>query len=67
VTLGRETPRRAPRGRLKPKHLMTINWADGAPGFSWPNSYFATAVPTEKSVLVAAVDVAANDGYATGR
>ena len=28
---------------------------------------FSQAVPTEKSVLVAAVDVAADDGYASGR
>jgi len=30
---------------LWPRHLMTINWADRGPGFSWPVAYKATYVP----------------------
>ena len=28
-----------------PTHLFTINWADSAPGLSWPVAYHATYVP----------------------
>jgi len=38
--------RRAERKvELWPRHLLTINWADSGPGFSWPVSYYATYVP----------------------
>ena len=30
---------------LWPRHLLTINWADTAPGYSWPVAYKATYVP----------------------
>jgi hypothetical protein len=30
---------------LWPRHLLTINWADSAPGVSWPVAYKATYVP----------------------
>jgi hypothetical protein len=28
-----------------PRFLLTINWADSGPGFSWPESYHATWLP----------------------
>jgi hypothetical protein len=31
--------------QLVPRHLLTINWADSGPGFSWPVAYFATYIP----------------------
>ena len=30
---------------ITPRHLLTINWADSAPGYSWPESYYVTFVP----------------------
>ena len=33
------------RVELWPRHLLTINWADSGPGFSWPVAYNATYVP----------------------
>lgn len=30
---------------LLPQHLFTINWADSAPGVSWPESYYVTYFP----------------------
>src|SRR5262249_14743211 len=30
---------------LSPRHLLTINWADSGPGFSWPVAYYAVYVP----------------------
>ena len=31
--------------QLVPRHLLTINWADSGPGFSWPVAYYATYIP----------------------
>jgi hypothetical protein len=46
VTLGRREPRRrSARRSLQPRHLLTINWADSGPGFSWPEAYHVTAPP----------------------
>lgn len=28
-----------------PQHLFTINWADSAPGISWPEAYHVTYIP----------------------
>ena len=28
-----------------PQHLLLINWADSAPGVSWPEDYYCTYVP----------------------
>ncbi len=30
---------------LFPIHLLEINWDDSQPGFSWPESYYATLLP----------------------
>ena len=42
---------------LWPHHLLTINWADSGPGFSWPVAYKATYVPVfDRTVVTASVD-----------
>jgi hypothetical protein len=42
---------------LWPRHLLTINWADSAPGVSWPVAYKATYVPGfDRTVLTASAD-----------
>ena len=42
---------------LWPRHLMTINWADRGPGFSWPVAYKATYVPGfSRTVVTASAD-----------
>jgi hypothetical protein len=42
--------RKVKRGRnrrvvVAPRHLFTINWANSAPGFPWPEAYHATFIP----------------------
>lgn len=39
---------------LWPRHLLTINWADSGPGFSWPVAYKATYVPGFDHTIVTA-------------
>ena len=39
---------------LVPQHLLTINWADSGPGFSWPVAYKATFVPAFDQIVVTA-------------
>ena len=42
---------------LWPRHLLTINWADSAPGYSWPVAYKATYVPGfDRTVVTASAD-----------
>jgi hypothetical protein len=42
---------------LWPHHLLTINWADSGPGFSWPVAYKATFVPRfDRTVVTASAD-----------
>jgi hypothetical protein len=42
---------------LWPHHLLTINWADSGPGFSWPVAYKATYVPVfDRTVVTASAD-----------
>jgi hypothetical protein len=42
---------------LWPRHLLTINWADSGPGFSWPVAYKATYVPLfDRTVVTASAD-----------
>jgi len=42
---------------LWPRHLMTINWADSGPGFSWPVAYNVSYVPGfDRSVVTASAD-----------
>jgi hypothetical protein len=47
ITLGREVATRRARRTIElvPQYLMTINWADSGPGFSWPVAYHVTWVP----------------------
>jgi hypothetical protein len=51
---GREIKARHARRivELVPQHLMTINWADNAPGFSWPVAYYVTWVPIYNRYVV---------------
>jgi hypothetical protein len=42
---------------LWPQHLFTINWADTAPGYSWPVAYNAIYVPGfDRTVVTASAD-----------
>jgi hypothetical protein len=42
---------------LSPRHLLTINWADSGPGFSWPVAYYAVYVPGfDRTVVTASGD-----------
>ena len=42
---------------LWPHHLLTINWADSGPVFSWPVAYKATYVPVfDRTVVTASAD-----------
>ncbi len=45
-------PLRLPARVLLPKYLFTINWANSAPGYSWPEAYHATSVPSFKTTIV---------------
>ena len=47
ITLAREVKARRARRtvELVPRYLLTINWADSGPGFSWPVAYHVTWVP----------------------
>jgi hypothetical protein len=59
VTLGRNYRDRAAvrTVELTPRHLLTINWADSAPGFSWPEEYRVTYVPLyDVHVVTGSVD-----------
>ncbi len=37
-----------------PQHLLLINWADSAPGVSWPEDYYCTYVPEHERHIVTA-------------
>jgi hypothetical protein len=40
-----------------PQNLFMINWADSAPGFSWPEDYHVTCVPEfQRMVVTASMD-----------
>ena len=46
VVFGRKhQPRRGLTVDPLPRFLLTINWADSGPGYSWPESYHATFLP----------------------
>lgn len=45
---------RAAKLSFNPKHLLTLNWADSGPGFSWPEAYYITYVPTFNQYIVTA-------------
>ena len=58
VTLARKLKRpRARRVVAAPRHILTINWANSGPGFSWPEAYHATPIPGfDKYVVTASRD-----------
>lgn len=60
VVLGRKPRKRTPGAghRVVSSHLFTINWADSAPGLSWPEAYHAVLVPEYKRYVV----IASQDG-----
>ena len=42
---------------LFPQFLFVINWADSAPGISWPESYFVTYLPfIDRYIVTASMD-----------
>lgn len=42
---------------MLPQHLFTINWADSAPGISWPEAYHSTYIPDfDRYVVTASFD-----------
>ena len=50
---------------LKPVHLFTINWADSAPGYSWPVAYYLSWIPGfDRFVITSSADSPDADGYA---
>ena len=49
---------------LMPQHVLTINWADSGPGFSWPVAYHVTWVPIyDQYVVTQSADSPDVDGY----
>ena len=49
---------------LLPQHLMTINWADSGPGYSWPVAYHVTWVPLyDKYIVTESADSPDAHGY----
>ena len=59
TTLGRKLRGRAAKRTVEitPTHLVTINWADSGPGFSWPEAYHVTYVPYyDEYIVTASVD-----------
>ena len=50
---------------VHPVHLLTINWGDSGPGFSWPEAYHVTSLPGyDVSVVTASADSPDTHGYA---
>jgi hypothetical protein len=49
---------------IQPRHLLTINWADSGPGFSWPMAYYVTWLPYyDRFVVTASSDCTEVFGY----
>jgi hypothetical protein len=64
VQFARKHPRRRTRRRLISRHLFTINWADGGPGFSWPEAYRLTWLTGyDVAVVTASADCPDMHGY----
>jgi hypothetical protein len=64
TVLGRKTwdcPVRVRRDLLNPIHLFEINWAD-SPGWSWPETYYATLLPGY-DVYVVTLSQGSGDSY----
>ena len=56
VIINRQLHKRLPNPNLDfdPQHIVTINWADSGPGYSWPESYHITHVHTFDKYIVTA-------------
>jgi hypothetical protein len=54
ATFGRTYRKRRKSKKLEflPQHLFTINWADSAPGFSWPEAYNLAYIPRRHRYVV---------------
>lgn len=65
VVLGRAIRPRPDRPVVAlPQHLFTINWADTAPGISWPEAYHLTLVPGyQHHIVTASQDSPEATGY----
>jgi len=65
IERGRPLTRLTLRDRnLAPLHLLTINWGDSGPGFSWPEAYYATWLPGyEVTIMSASADSPDAHGY----
>lgn len=49
---------------LQSRQLLTINWADSGPGFSWPVAYYVTWLPWyDRFVMTASADCPDAFGY----
>ena len=49
---------------LPPGHLLTINWADSGPGYSWPVAYYVAWLPYyDRFVVTASADCPECFGY----
>jgi len=56
VSRGEARPPHGSNISLMGQHLFTINWADGAPGMSWPTAYYAVWLPIRDLWVVTASD-----------
>jgi hypothetical protein len=56
VSRGDPRPGHGSKVSLVGRHLFTINWADGAPGMSWPTAYHAVWLPIWDVWVVTASD-----------
>ena len=56
VEVSRLPHRRLPDAKLNfnPQHVCTLNWADSGPGFSWPEAYYITYLPSFNCHVVTA-------------
>ena len=63
VLLGRDIhPHHVRKMELRPRHLFSINWADTAPGISWPEVYHLVLLPGfDRYVITASAD--SDDAY----
>ena len=54
--VNRKPHERLPKPKLtfNPRHIVTINWANSGPGYSWPEAYHITYLPTFNKFVVTA-------------
>lgn len=68
LALNRKPIKRHPKATaltLNPRLICCVNWADSAPGFSWPESYHVTYIPGfEKFIVTSSRDGAEPFGSA---